>query len=401
MVGLISAHALLGQAPAQGAPQQWKEGEYAMYDAAQKETQPAKKIELITAWHDKFPTSDFDPLRRQMLLQADSQVLTSAYTTKDPAQWAAASKVASDVLANLDSLFASKPAAVSDADWATAKKSMQLLAQNIPGYVAWQQKDLPKAEEEFTKSLQAEPNQAQVSLWLWTIVAGERKPEKYSLALYEYARASAYDGPGALDPTTRQKAKADFENIYTKYHGSNDGLAGVENQAKGAALPPPDFKILSKVEVARAAVEAENAKADELKKQNPMLALWLSIKTALTGTDADTYFNSSMKGAALPGGAEGVTEFKGTLVEAKPAVRPKELVLAIADGKTPDVVLKLDAPLAGKMEPGAEIGFQGVASAYTAAPFLVTFDVEKAKVTGWKGAPAGPSHPVHRTHSGD
>src|SRR5581483_798231 len=378
MVGLMAAHALYGQAPAQAAQQQWKEGEYAMYDAAQKETQPAKKIDLIIAWRDKFPTSDFDPLRRQMLLQADSQVLTAAYSTQDPAQLATASKVASDVLANLDTLFASKPATVSDADWATAKKSMQLLAQNIPGYVAWQQKDLPKAEEEFTKSLQADPNQAQVSLWLWTIVAGERKPEKYSLALYEYARAANYDGPGALDPATRQKAKADFENIYTKYHGSNEGLAQLEEQAKGAALPAIDVKILSKADVVRSAVEAENAKQEELRKQNPSLALWLNIKTALTGTDADSYFNSSMKGAALPA-------FTGTLIEAKPAVRPKELVLAIADGKTPDAVLKLDVPLAGKMEPGAQIGFQGVASTYTASPFLVTFDVEKAKVTGWKG----------------
>jgi hypothetical protein len=110
-----------------------------------------------------------------------------------------------------------------------------------------------------------------------------------------------------------------------------------------------------------------------------------------------------MKGAALPGGVNGVAEFKGTLVEAKPAVRPKELVLAVADKNTPDVTLKLDAPLAGKMEPGAEIGFQGVASGYTASPFMVTFDVEKSKITGWKGAPAAPARPVHRTRakSGD
>ena len=128
-----------------------------------------------------------------------------------------------------------------------------------------------------------------------------------------------------------------------------------------------------------------------------MLALWMSIKTALSAADGATYFDSSMKGAGLPGGAGGVTEFKGKLIEAKPALRPKELILSVEDGTTPDVTLKLDAPLAGKMDPGAVIGFQGVATAYTVTPFNVTFDVEKAKITGSKGAPAPAHHPVHHT----
>jgi hypothetical protein len=49
------------------------------------------------------------------------------------------------------------------------------------------------------------------------------------------------------------------------------------------------------------------------------------------------------------------------------------------------------------MEPGAEIGFQGIATAYTASPYMVTFDVEKAKITGWKAAaPAPPHRPAGR-----
>lgn len=383
------------QQPAAGQEKKWQNGEYDLYQSITKETQPAKKLELLDSWKQKFPSSDYTDVRQGVYLQTYSQVLTSAYSTQNPDQLAFASKVATDVLANLDSLFANKPANVSDADWANAKKSVQLLAQNIPGYVAWQQKDLPKAEVEFVKSLQQEPNQPQVSLWLWNIVAGQRKADKYSFALYEYARAANYDGPGALDPATRQKAKADFESIYTKYHGSNEGLDAVESQAKSAALPPDGFEILSKAKLALKAAEDQEKKDEEFRKSNPMLALWQSIKTALTGDGGAAYFDSSMKGAALPGGAQGVTEFKGKLIEAKPAIRPKELVLAVADGKTPDAVLKLDAPLAGKMEPGADIGFQGVATGYTVTPFNVTFDVEKAKITGWKGAPA-PARPAAR-----
>ena len=397
----LAGPACYAQAPAQGK-QQWKDGEYAVYEPISKETQPAKRLELLNVWKEKFPSSDYDALRRQLYLQTYSQVLTAAYSPQ--AQPDAATKAAQDALANLDDLFSKKPEQVSDADWAAAKKSLQLMAQNIPGYVAWQRKDLATAQAEFMKSLQTDPNQGQVSLWLWSVIGAQRKPETYALGLYEYARAVYYDGPGALDAATRAKIKPDFENIYGKYHGSSEGLDALQAQVKTAALPG-DYKILSKADIAHNAAVAQEAKDEELRKSNPMLALWTSIKTALTAADGATYFDSSMKGAALPGGAGGVKEFKGTLIEAKPAVRPKELTLAIADGKTPDVLLKLDAPLAGKMEPGAEIGFQGVASAYTTNPFLVTFDVEKAKISGWKGAPAAPAkRPVRRgtrSRSGD
>ena len=390
--------------PAAPSKQVWKNGEYDVYKAIPTEKDPGKRLDLLDAWKQKFPESDFAEIRQQAYLQTYSQILTAAYSTQNADQLALASKVAATVLSNLDALFADKPAKVSDADWATAKRSVQLLALNIPGYVAWQQqKDLPKAETEFIKSLRTDPTQGRVSLWLATVVINQRKIEKTSLALYEYARAGVYDGTGALDAATRQKSKSDFENYYTRFHGSNEGMDAIENQAKTAALPPDGFEILSKAKIEQQKMEAEAKKEEEFRKNNPMLALWQSIKTALTAADGATYFDTSMKGAALPGGANGVVEFKGKLIEAKPAIRPKVLVLAIEDGKTPDAELKLDAPLAGKMEPGADIGFQGVPTAYTVTPFAVTFDVEKAKVTGWKGAPAPPARPAHRPvrRSGD
>jgi hypothetical protein len=99
-----------------------------------------------------------------------------------------------------------------------------------------------------------------------------------------------------------------------------------------------------------------------------------------------------MKGAQLP-------EFKGKLIEARPESRPKELVLAIENGTTPDATLKFETPLSGKMEPGAELSFKGIASGYTPSPFMVTFDVQKENLTGWKGAPTPStkkSRPVHK-----
>ena len=40
--------------------------------------------------------------------------------------------------------------------------------------------------------------------------------------------------------------------------------------------------------------------------------------------------------------------------------------------------------LPGKAEPGTELGFEGVASAFTKEPFNLTFDVDsKDKIEGW------------------
>jgi hypothetical protein len=174
-----------------------------------------------------------------------------------------------------------------------------------------------------------------------------------------------------------------LEKTYVAYHGSKDGLDEVLATAKNSPTPPADFKILSKRELAQAKLDQENADKAKLAKDNPSMALWVSIKEALTGDQAQSYFAEHMKGTAIP------MEFKGKLIEAKPAVNPKELILAIADGTTPDATLKFETPLKGKMEPGVELGFkEGVATSYTANPFMVTFDVEKEKLTGWKGAPA-------------
>jgi hypothetical protein len=66
-------------------------------------------------------------------------------------------------------------------------------------------------------------------------------------------------------------------------------------------------------------------------------------------------------------------------------------MLSIEGGPEADVMLKLDSPLAGKMDVGSEIEFEGIASSFTRDPFMVIFEVEKSKVVGWSGKNApGP-----------
>jgi hypothetical protein len=104
-----------------------------------------------------------------------------------------------------------------------------------------------------------------------------------------------------------------------------------------------------------------------------------------------------MKGTMLAG--EGGAKFlKGTLLEAKPACRPKELLVAVplpsATG-TPTAEITISvvddqmkaAPLAGKPEVGGEIQFNGAPSAFTKEPFMLTLMAQKTDIDGIKLEP--------------
>jgi hypothetical protein len=189
----------------------------------------------------------------------------------------------------------------------------------------------------------------------------------------------------AIDPTlggTNNDPKAIekyLNNLYTQYHGPDDaGLAQLKELAKASPFPPAGFKIKSEVEII-------SEKEEELKKTNPQLAMWLSVKKSLSDS-GEAYFNDQMKEHQLP-------KLKGTIVEAKPACRSKELLVAISDTTHPEVSLRMvnaeGTPLAltGKPETGVEIQWEGVPSAFSKDPFLVTMDVEKSKIENLKMAP--------------
>jgi hypothetical protein len=225
-----------------------------------------------------------------------------------------------------------------------------------------------------------------------TLAQNKDHPELQPRALYDFARAAAYTGPGSLPASDRAQINTYLTKVYGDYHGSNDGLDKLMASAQSNALPPAGFNIQSKTDIERAKIEADEAAA----KANPMLALWKSIAKELQSDNGAAYFDANMKGAELPGGVNGVTVFTGKLVSMMPETRPKELVLAMQDPTKPDVTLKLDSPLPGKMEPGGDISFSGVADSFTRDPFMVTFNVEKSKIEGWTGKNA----PVHHKKTG-
>jgi hypothetical protein len=193
-----------------------------------------------------------------------------------------------------------------------------------------------------------------------------------------------------LGTAGRQQVLDFLKKAYKNYHGSDDGFNDLLAAAKAQAAPPADYHIRTAAEIA---VETQK-KQEEADAKNPQLKLWKDIKSQLTGADGATYFNSSMKDAQLP-------TLKGKVVKIEPETKPKTVVLALEDGATPDATLKFEMPLAGKVEPGTELSFEGVPASYTASPYMVVFNVEGDKLHGWTGKNATPVHhaPAHRKAS--
>src|SRR6185369_6433767 len=312
-----------------------------------------------------------------------------------PADLDAAERVSKYLLDNLDTVFvaANKPTDVKDADWTTYKPAMKNAAQATLAWVYVQRKDHPKAETELTKYLQLDPTQAPTSLSLGgeLLAQNQEHPEKLPLGLYQFAHAASYDGPNALPAPARKQALDYLTKTYTTYHGSNEGLDKLLTLAKNSPFPPEGFKIESARDIAAKKAAAE----EDFAKAHPDLGLWQAIKESLLKDGGDAYFES-IKGALVPAGANGVQKFKGKIVSMTPETKPKQIVLALEQPNVPDVTLDLSEALPGKMDPGAELQFEGVAKAYTKQPFMVVFETEPNKIEGWTGknppkAPAGKS----------
>ena len=109
------------------------------------------------------------------------------------------------------------------------------------------------------------------------------------------------------------------------------------------------------------------------------MALWKTVKTGLTGDNPDMFWES-VKDSGLPGNN---MKFKGKIVSMTPQLRPKTLVVSVEQPEG-DVTLKFEMALPGKMDVGTEIEFSGAAKAYTKAPYMLTLEVEKEDLVGWK-----------------
>jgi tetratricopeptide (TPR) repeat protein len=246
----------------------------------------------------------------------------------------------------------------------------------LPGVRAMTAKppDCATAQVAFEKAVEDYPDSSAISYNLGTAYTCQKK---YGVAIYEFARAAAVDPTlGGTQDANRIRSLAD--DSYRRIHGSDEGLDRLKQQARQSPMPPAGFEIKTAAEIA-----AE--KEEEFSRSNPQLALWMKIKAALADSGGEQYFESQLKNSGVP-------PLKGTLVEARPACRPKELLVAVplpnsGPPQQAEIALKLDKPLTGKPEAGTEFQWQGVPSAFSASPFLLTMDTETATLQGLRSAP--------------
>lgn len=401
LTAAVAPQPALGQAPPQKKVKD--QGEYDLYNHAVTEKDASKKLQYLNQWTEKYPDTDFKEERLQLydqlnqpakVMELGEKLLTTepkslvALTlvagnvqklpNPTPDQMAAAQKASQSLLDNLDSL---KPAGTPDAAWQQVKPKLEALAKGTqywiagkPGEDALAKKDYATAEQAFTKALQQYPDNSNFAYKLGSTLISARNPDKFAQAIYEIARAVAADpAKGGLPDATRKQVDAYLTKIYTQYHGSDEGLAQLKQVALMSPLPPADFKLKTAAQIAQ-------EKQQQFEQSNPELALWMKIKGQLVDTNGEQYFTDQLNNSAVP-------QLRGTLIDAKPACRPKELVVAVPlpDAKQPlqpEITLKLDAPLTGKPDLNTEFHFQGVPSAFTKDPFMLTMTAEKAKIDG-------------------
>jgi hypothetical protein len=427
LAAALAAGAICAEEP--NAKKYKSQEEFQLYDAAAKDLTAknyTKALSDLDAWKSKFADSDFKAERQLLYVQtyAESKepakavaaagemlagdvdsalgnpgnVVKLLYTavtavqqipTPTADQLATGQKAAQQLLA-----YDKKPEGVTDAAWKEASGQLHAAARGAllyialePGSEAMKKNDCAAAEIGFTKALEDHSESGQGAWYLGTaeLCLYKADPSKASAALYEFARASVVDpAKGMVDPKWQQSTVDPYlQKVYEQYHGKDpDGLRQLKEQAKASALPPAGFKIKSVSEIA-----AE--KQAQFEQSNPQLALWMKIKAALTAPDGQQYFANSVQSSALP-------QLRGTLVEAKPACRPKELLVAVPlpDATQPlqsEISLKLDKPLAGKPEPNTEFHFEGVPMAFTQMPFQLSMDADTSKIEGLATTPCGPA----------
>lgn len=400
---------------AKGPQKNWKDrAEYDLYAAITQDTNPKTRLEKLEQWASKYPKTDYMTERQTLLvtthaalnqpkeatqsakalLETDPNNFTARYYIMYFTQPLYAQTQSADALADgerassaIISSIDTPPANVTAEQWAKLRPDIELLAHVNMGFIAMQRKNWEAAEAEFNKSLQLNPNNGQVDYWLAFTITSQKKVERIPTALFYFARAGTYEGPGAAVPELRKQALDFAKRQYKTYHGSDEGYDNLLAMVKSSSAPPADGV---KIEDAASIEKKKFANEEEWRKAHPEESLWKDIKAALTGTDGANYFGTNMKDAQVP-------TLKAKVVSLEPANRPKTILVAMQDGTNnadvADATLKFEVALPGKVDAGTELTFEGVPQSYTASPLMVIFNVDKDKLHGWTGknAPA----PVH------
>jgi tetratricopeptide (TPR) repeat protein len=262
-------------APPQAAKQpQWKSrDEYDAFNAMAGEKDPQKKISLAEAFLQKYSNSDFKANAYLLMaqtyqqmgqgdkaieagrkaLEADPDNLEALsylsfafpfiFKADDPEAITKLSRAESDAKHGLEVLAKmAKPANVPEDKFNQAVKGARAVFNSVIGFVALQRKDYPAAV--VALKLAAEDNPSDVyTFYRMGLAYLYSTPPDYSQALWYMARAVSL-AKAANDPTGPGPDIEKFlKRAYVNYHGNEEGLQDVINQAASSVNPPEGFKV--------------------------------------------------------------------------------------------------------------------------------------------------------------
>jgi tetratricopeptide (TPR) repeat protein len=401
-------------APAAQAPVIKDPAEYNAYVGAVQQTDPNAKISGLEAFLTQYPNS---VMKNQAL-----EILMGTYQQANNVQKAldtAAKLVAADpnnvralaLLAYFDRLKAqggdpnakqlladakkygqmgfdalpkfNKPEGMSDADFQKQKDQMAGIFNAAVGVAALQDKDYATAIKDLKTAAEGNPTDFSVvyPLALAYLTPPDPKtplnPESAVNGIWYAARASAIAPP---------QAQAQIEKYarsqYVKYHGGDDGWAGVLAAAKANPTMPADFTI----KPAPTPAEQAHNMVVSTPPDKMDFATWEFVLTNGAQADQDTVWNA-IKGKAV--------QMNGTVI----STTPTEFMIAGSsddiDAKKADITLKFEDKVPLRLIPKnlTPLDFQGEPASYTPNPFMMV--MEKGQLLKAKAAPA-PKKPVVR-----
>lgn len=370
--------------------------EYDLVLTIRSETTPQKRLDLLNRWTKQYPKTGLREARLELYLETYQSMGDAAHMfqvskeilsdhpgnpvglywcaillpdlpSASPDALSAGEKAARGLLSGLDSYFKDdrKPPSVSEADWKKQATATAALAHRSLGWVSWQRGDLAPAEDELQKSLQQDPHDAEASAWLGIVLSLENG--KQSAALWQLARASNVEPGAGLPEEQRRQVSTMLEHVYASFHGGLDGLDDLRKASASSAFPVAGFSIDSATTVAARRAEAE------LSLTNPELAAWLAIRRQLQAADGQQYFAANLQSKAIP-------MLKGTVIRCTPARSPREFEIAMSEGDSPAVTLKLTSALPKYTGPGSKIMFRGTAESFNADPFNLVITADPSDI---------------------
>lgn len=351
--------------------------------AAGNEKDPAKELELLKRWEQQYPDSALKDQRTFMTTQALTALITSSFGRQDGPALDAGTNAARQLIEGLATYFNDALLKLPQLEkmqreaWVKARSTSEMQAHALLGWAAAVKKDDATAESEYRKVLTIDPAQAEASYRLGAILlhemAGSQDFTHFSEALYELGRSLAVTGPGALPAAGRPVAENALRTNYNRYHGSGEGLDELMRQAANSAFPPPEFHILSIVEIDQAKQRDHDAWA----KDHPDLAFWETIRTALQ-MQGDTFF-STLQGVGFP--PEGSEAYKGPAMFRATVVSipaPRQILVNV-DSSAGDAILKFDEVIRGDIPAGTSIQFRGVVDGYSKDPYTLTIAIQEPR----------------------